>query len=164
MIEPVPERDHRGHFTRVFSTEEFLKQGLSAEVDQCSVSYNERALTLRGMHFQKAPFAEAKLVRCSKGRLFDVVVDLRPDSPTYCSWYGIELTENNWLMMFIPEGCGHGFLTLQQGTEVAYQISQPYRPEGAAGVRWDDPAFAIEWPARPEVISDRDLSFPDFRP
>ena len=131
-------------------------------VVQCSTSHNARTGTLRGVHYQTAPHGEAKLIRCVRGSMHDVVVDLRPDSPAYCRWVATEVSAENGRMVFAPAGVAHGFQTLADGTDVYYQISQPYVPEAARGVRWDDPAFAIAWPARPEVISSRDAAFPNF--
>lgn len=158
--------DERGSFARTFSAEDFAAQGLDPAVVQCSVSFNLRAGTLRGMHYQEAPHAESKLVRCSRGAIFDVAVDLRPESPTYCGWFGIELTPDNGRMLYIAEGLAHGFQTLADATEVQYQISREYVPSAAGGVRWDDPAFGIEWPrAQPGLtISERDRTYPDFTP
>jgi dTDP-4-dehydrorhamnose 3,5-epimerase len=132
---------------------------------QSSVSFNSRPGTLRGMHFQEAPHAEDKLVRCTRGAIYDVIVDLRPASPAYCRWFGIELTPDNGRELLIPKGCAHGFQTLLGDTEVHYQMSYPYVPGAGRGVRWDDPAFGIEWPsAGSRVMSERDASYPDFRP
>ncbi len=164
VVEPDLLEDERGSFARVWCRREFAEHGLCAELAQCSISWNRRAGTLRGMHHQLPPHAETKLVRVTSGAAFDVAVDLRPDSSTFRRWFGCELTEANRRMLYIPEGLAHGFLTLADGTEVVYQISAFHHPEAARGVRWDDPAFAIEWPARPVVISDRDRSYPDFEP
>lgn len=129
---------------------------------QCSVSLNVKKGTLRGVHLQAAPYGEAKLVRCTSGAIYDVVLDLRPQSATFKKWIGVNLTATNRYMLYIPEGCAHGFLTLEDNTEVFYQMSEFYHPEAARGVRWNDPAFQIAWPERVEVISERDRNYPDF--
>jgi dTDP-4-dehydrorhamnose 3,5-epimerase len=130
---------------------------------QASISFNAVRGTLRGLHWQDAPFAETKLVRCTRGAIHDVIVDLRPGSPTHARWLGVELTQDNHTMLYVPEGFAHGFITLADATEVAYQMSQVYAPEAAQGARYDDPAFAIRWPTEVRVISDRDRAWPDFR-
>ena len=161
----APERveDHRGFFARTWCEQEFAARGLADRWAQCSVSFNTRRGTLRGLHYQRAPHAEIKLVRCTAGALLDVVVDLRPESSTYLKHVAVELTASNRLMMYVPEGCAHGFQTLADGTEIFYQISVPYSAEHAAGVRWDDPAFGISWPNPDPIMSDRDREYPDFR-
>lgn len=165
VVEPEPIEDERGSFARVFDADEFAAHGLETAFVQWSVSFNERAGTLRGLHFQADPHAETKLVRCTRGALHDVVVDLRPDLPSFTRWAAVELTAENRVALYIPEGLAHGFQTLEDATEVFYAISEPYAPAAASGVRWDDPAFAIEWPAADErVMSDKDRSWPDFRP
>jgi dTDP-4-dehydrorhamnose 3,5-epimerase len=133
-------------------------------VAQCSISWNARKGTLRGMHYQAQPFAECKLVRCSAGAIYDVIVDLRPASPSYRKWFAAELTATNRRMLYIPEGFAHGFQTLVDGTEVCYQISESYRPEHSRGVRWNDPAFGIEWPIPDPILSARDRAFADHQP
>lgn len=165
LIEPERIADERGWFARTYDAGEFAERGLAPEIAQCSVSFNARAGTLRGMHFQAAPHGETKLVRCTRGAIFDVAVDLRRDSASYGSWAGVELTQENGRALLIPVGCAHGFQTLVDATEVLYQISTPYVPGAGRGVRWDDPAFGIEWPAPPSgtrIMSDRDASYPDF--
>jgi dTDP-4-dehydrorhamnose 3,5-epimerase len=162
VIEPERREDERGFFARTWDPEEFAQRGLNTELAQCSISYNRVRGTLRGLHYQAAPHAEAKLVRCTAGAIFDVVVDLRPDSPTFRGWFGVELSAENRLALYVPEDCAHGFLTLDDDSEVHYQISQSYMPEAARGVRWDDPAFAINWPGEVVVINERDRSYPDF--
>lgn len=159
LVEPEFAEDERGGFARIFSREEFLARGLDTFVEQCSISTNRQRRTLRGLHFQEGPDAEAKLVRCTAGRLFDVAVDVREDSPTYLRWVGVELSAANRLSVVIPRGFAHGFLTLEDDTEVLYQISVPYRPATARGIRWDDPQLGISWPDEPEVVSQRDASF-----
>src|SRR5215213_1742378 len=158
--------DERGWFARTFDAEEFRSRGMKLDIVQANASSNARAATLRGMHFQRAPHGEPKLVRCTRGAAWDVVVDLREDSPSYCRWFGIELSADNGQMLFIPEGLAHGFQTLEDHTELAYQMGALYVPESATGVRWDDPAFGIEWPEAPggRTITERDLTWPDFRP
>lgn len=154
--------DERGFFARTFCTNEFAIHGLNARIVQCSISFNRRRGTLRGLHYQAAPRAETKLVRCTRGAVYDVVLDLRGDSPTFRQWIGVELTEQKRNMVYIPEGCAHGFLTLADETEVFYQMSEFYALESARGVRWDDPAFRIDWPGKVEVISERDRTYPDI--
>lgn len=156
-------RDGRGFFARSWCRSEFEQCGLEPALVQCNISFNARKGTLRGMHFQTAPFAEAKLVRCTQGAIYDVVLDLRPESPTFKGWIAVKLTAENRNMVYIPKGCAHGFLTLQDETEVFYQMSEYYNAESARGVRWNDPAFGIAWPDRIEVISDRDQNYPDFK-
>lgn len=160
VVEPERLEDERGFFARTFSAEEFEAAGLNPAVTQCSVSYNRRPRTLRGLHYQEAPHAEAKLVRCTRGRVFDVAVDLRPVSPTYGEWTAVELSHSNHLAVYIPEECAHGFLTLEPNCELFYQISVAFRPEASRGVRWDDPLLGITWPASPEVMSARDRDLP----
>ncbi len=155
--------DERGFFARTWCRDEFAGHGLNSTLIQSSISFNARKGTLRGMHYQAAPFAETKVVRCTQGALYDVVLDLRPDSPTFKQWISAELTAANRDMLYIPEGCAHGFLTLADETEILYQMSQVYHAPSARGVRWNDPAFAIDWPAAVEVIADRDRTYPDFR-
>jgi dTDP-4-dehydrorhamnose 3,5-epimerase len=156
--------DERGWFARTFDSEEFKARGLNPEVAQCNASYNEHEGTLRGLHYQAQPHGESKLVRCVRGGIFDVAVDLRPQSPTYCRWHGVELSAENGLAFYIPAGLAHGFQTLTDGCEVLYQMGYPYVSEAASGVRWDDPVFAIDWPApsRARTISERDAGYPDF--
>jgi dTDP-4-dehydrorhamnose 3,5-epimerase len=167
VIELEPLRDERGSFARTFDAELFAAHGLDGQVAQCNTSFNARAGTLRGLHYQLPPHAEGKLVRCTRGRVFDVAVDLRPDSPTHRRWVGVELDADGVRCVFIPAGCAHGFQTLLDGSEVHYQMTAPYVPAAARGVRWDDPAFAIRWPDPPaggRVLSPRDRTFPDYAP
>jgi dTDP-4-dehydrorhamnose 3,5-epimerase len=164
LIEPEPIADERGFFARTWCREEFAANGLNPDLAQANISFNHRKGTLRGMHYQQPPHQEAKLVRCTRGAVFDVAVDLRPGSPTYRAWFGAELTDANRAMLYVPEGCGHGFLTLADDTEVAYQMSAPYAAAAARGVRWDDPAFGIEWPEEILVINERDRTYPDVAP
>jgi dTDP-4-dehydrorhamnose 3,5-epimerase len=164
LVDLEPIEDDRGFFARSWSPEEFAAQGLDTRVAACNVSFNRRAGTLRGMHFQAAPHGEVKLVRCTAGAIFDVVVDLRPASRTFRAWAGVELTARNRSALYIPEGFAHGFQTLQDDSEVLYQMGAPHVPGAARGVRWDDPAFGIEWPAPVSIMSPRDASYPDFTP
>ena len=164
LIEPEPIADERGFFARTFCRQEFADHGLNPELAQANVSFNHRKGTLRGMHYQQAPHQEAKLVRCTQGAIFDVVVDLRPDSPTYRAWFGTELSAGNRAMLYVPEDCAHGFLTLADDTEVAYQMSAPYVAAAGRGVRYDDPAFGIDWPGEVVVINERDRTYPDLDP
>jgi len=164
LISPEPIADHRGHFARIFCTEEFADHNLSTVFVQSSISYNHKKHTLRGLHYQSAPAAEAKLIRCTRGAIFDVILDLRRESPTYLAWQAFELTAENSQALFIPEYCAHGFLTLQDHTEVLYQMTTPHSPAHATGVRWNDPAFAIAWPEGEKIMSDRDATYPDYQP
>jgi dTDP-4-dehydrorhamnose 3,5-epimerase len=157
-----PKLDERGFFARTWCQKVFESRGLNPKVVQCSTSFNTRKGTLRGMHYQAPPYAEAKLVRCTRGAIYDVVVDLRPQSPTFKNWVAVALSAENHDMIYVPEGCAHGFLTMEDETEVFYQISEFYDAESARGVRWDDPAFQIDWPGKVEVISERDQSYPNF--
>lgn len=165
LVEPERIGDARGYFARSWCAEEFALHGLSPRLAQCSVSWNRSAGTLRGLHYQRAPHAESKLVRVTRGSVFDVIVDLRPASPTRHRWFAAELDADSGLMMYVPEGFAHGFQTLEDDTEVFYQISVPYHAESAAGLRWDDPALAIAWPAADRrIISARDQGFALLRP
>lgn len=160
IVESVPINDERGFFACTWNQEEFVLHGLNSRVVQTNVSFNGRRGTLRGLHFQISPHQEAKLLRCTAGSVYDVIVDLREDSPTLHRWIGVELSARNRLMLYVPEGFAHGYQTLEDNTEVAYQISEYYHPEAARGVRFDDPAFAIDWPLPVSVISERDRSHP----
>jgi dTDP-4-dehydrorhamnose 3,5-epimerase len=164
LIEPEPIADERGFFARAWSQEEFRAHGLASTLVQCSISFSRRKGTLRGLHYQAAPHEETKLVRCTQGAIWDVAVDLRRDSPSYLAWFGAELSAANHAMLYIPEGCAHGQLTLADDSEVYYQMSAPFVAEAARGVRFDDPAFGVEWPAPVEVVNQRDRTYPDFRP
>jgi dTDP-4-dehydrorhamnose 3,5-epimerase len=157
--------DERGWFARTFDREQFRAHDLHTEVVQCNISHNARRDTLRGMHYQAEPHGESKLVRCIRGSIFDVAVDLRPDSPSYCHWHSVELTAENGLALYIPAGLAHGFQTLAEDCEVLYEMGYRYVPEAARGVRYDDPAFAIRWPPPQKrlVVSPRDASYPDFK-
>jgi dTDP-4-dehydrorhamnose 3,5-epimerase len=156
--------DDRGFFARTFCEDDFARAGLAMRPGQINLSSNTHAFTLRGLHFQTAPHGESKVVQCVRGRIFDVTVDLRSDSPSYRRWFGIELAPDLRRMVFIPEGCAHGFLTLEQASDVFYLMGHPFVPEAGHGVRWNDPAFGIDWPAQPRIISPRDRSYPDFKP
>lgn len=163
VIEPEKFEDPRGFFARGFSQKEFLDHGLRAEFVEAGISFNLRRHTVRGMHFQAPPHAQAKLVRCTRGAIFDAMIDLRPGSPTYKQWFAQELTAQNRLMLYIPEGFAHGYQTLEDESEVFYQLSQSYAPASERGVRWNDPVFGITWPVTDGVImNDRDRSYPDF--
>jgi dTDP-4-dehydrorhamnose 3,5-epimerase len=155
--------DARGFFARTWCADEFADHGLVNRLVQANVSWNAEQGTLRGMHFQRPPHAETKLVRCTRGAVYDVIVDLRPDSETYKQWLGVELTDANRRALFVPEGFAHGYQTLAPDSEVIYQVSAAYAPKAEGGVRWDDPAFAIEWPDPDNaLLSDKDRSWPDF--
>jgi dTDP-4-dehydrorhamnose 3,5-epimerase len=160
LIEPEPHRDERGLFARTRCVKEFGEKGLVAEFVQDSVSFNEIAGTLRGMHYQAAPHPEIKVVRCTAGSIYDVILDMREGSPSYLKWVGKVLSADNRAALYIPEGCAHGFVTLEDRSEVFYQISEFHHPESARGVRWNDPAFGIEWPRQPARISQRDAEYP----
>jgi dTDP-4-dehydrorhamnose 3,5-epimerase len=163
VIEPELVHDERGFFARTWDTLEFERAGLDPTVVQCSLSFNRLQGTLRGMHYQEEPHEEAKLIRCDAGAIYDVAVDLRPTSSTFTRWVGVELTAENRRALYVPPGCAHGFLTLADRTQVHYQISAFYSPDASRGVRWDDPAFGILWPADVRVMNERDRSYPDFR-
>jgi len=162
IIEAEQLEDERGFFARSFCQKEFKKHGLNLHIVQSNISHNKKKGTLRGMHYQIAPYEEAKLVSCTRGVIYDVIIDLRPDSPTYCQWFAAELSSENCKMFYIPEGFAHGFQTLNDSSTVFYQMSASYQPEYARGVRWDDPAFGIKWPIRPAIISDKDKNIPDY--
>lgn len=163
VIDIEPQSDARGFFARSWSIEEFADRGLSTAMAHCSISFNERKGTLRGIHYQAAPFAEVKLVRCTAGAIMDVIVDLRPGSTTFTRWVAVELSADNRRQLYVPEGFGHGFQTLCDKSEVWYQISTAHMPESARGVRWNDALFAIDWPdPLNATMSERDRSYPDF--
>ena len=162
LIEPEPHHDERGFFARTFCTREFGAQGLETAFVQHSVSHSRLRGTVRGMHFQRAPHAEVKVVRCIAGAIRDVLVDLRPESPTFGRWEGFDLTAGNGRSLYVPKGVAHGFQTLEAETVVAYLISEFYAPEAASGVRHDDPAFGIDWPLSISAISEKDRNWPDF--
>ena len=154
--------DERGFFGRSWCKREMEEHGLNGNVVQTNVSFNKVKGTFRGMHFQRAPHQETKLVRCTRGAILDVIIDLRPSSPTYKKWIGVELTEQNHRMLYVPEDFGHGFVTLEDNTEVTYQVTQFYTPGAEGGLRWNDPAFGIQLPVTPTVISAKDAAWADF--
>ncbi|MBX6362668.1 MAG: dTDP-4-dehydrorhamnose 3,5-epimerase [Gemmatimonadetes bacterium] len=162
LLEQERHTDERGFFARVWCQREFEAHGLDGRLVQASVAYNATAGTLRGMHYQAAPAQEAKLVRCTRGAIYDVIIDLRPASPTYLQWLGVELRAGDGRALYVPPDFAHGYLTLEDGTEVSYFMSEFYAPELGRGVRWDDPAVGIEWPAPVRVISARDRAWPDL--
>ena len=162
IVEPEIFEDDRGFVALSWSEREFAAQGLNEKLVQCNISFNKFKGTLRGMHFQVDPFAQAKLVRCTAGAIYDVAVDLRRDSETFKQWIAVELSAENHLMLFIPEGLAHGFQTLADNTEVFYQMSGLYAPEHAGGVKWDDPALGIKWPLTTQIMIARDREYPDF--
>jgi dTDP-4-dehydrorhamnose 3,5-epimerase len=162
LITPTRSEDERGHFMRTWCREEFARAIGPVDFVQTSQSYNRRAGTLRGLHYQRAPYGEAKLVRCVRGAIYDVVADIRPTSPAYGQWIGVELTHENGQALFIPEGLAHGFQTLDDDSEVAYQISTEYRPEMAAGIRWNDRTLNVRWPLPVAIMSQRDMELPDL--
>jgi len=160
VIDPILREDSRGHFFRAWCLREFAEHGIDFIPVQGNMGFSLRRGTVRGMHFQGEPALEAKLIRCTRGRVFDVVVDLRPESPSYCKWYGTELTADNGRMLYIPERCAHGYQTLEDGTDLFYLTSQYYTPSAASGVRFDDPAFKVEWPLEVTVVSEQDRNWP----
>lgn len=164
VIELEPHHDDRGFFARVWCRRELEQEGLEAAVAQCSLSYNRRRGTLRGMHFQAPPREEVKIVRCVRGALHDVIIDLRPGSPTFTRHVAVELTADNRRALYVPKGFAHGFQTLEDGTEVFYQMSEFHSPDHARGLRFDDPAFDIEWPVPDPIVKERDRNWPDFDP
>ena len=164
IIDLKPIEDHRGFFAVSWSRLDFEEHGLNAEVVQCNLSFSHRAGTVRGMHWQEPPHAQAKLVRCTRGAIHDAIIDLRPGSPTFRQWVGVDLTADNRRMLFVPTGFAHGYQALEHDTEVSYQMSAYYHPASERGVRWDDPAFGLIWPREVTVISPRDRDYPDFVP
>jgi len=164
IIDPERAEDERGFFARSWCQREFAARGLSPNVVQCNISFNRKRGTLRGMHYQAKPYEEVKLVRCTMGALYDVIIDLRVTSPTFRHWVAVELTASNRRMLYIPGGFAHGFQTLEANTEVFYQMSEFYSPDLTRGVRWDDPAFGIQWPPGERIISERDRNYSDFIP
>ena len=162
LIEIKKIGDDRGYFGRAWCRQELEAQGLNAEIKQLNTSFSPFKGTLRGLHYQNAPHQEVKIIRCTQGRIFDVIVDLRPESSTFCEWIGYELSEENGRMLYVPEGCATGFLTLEDNCSMYYPTTAFYAPESATGIRYNDPAFGIEWPAPIEIISDQDRDRPDF--
>ena len=159
IIELEKLEDERGFFARTWDQKQFEECGLNSKLVQCDISFSKKKGTLRGLHYQIAPYEEAKLVRCTRGKIFDVVIDLRHESKTFKEWIGVELSVENYKILYVPEGLAHGFETLQDNTEVSYQMSEVYMPEYAKGVRWDDPLFKINWPLNMPIISKKDLSY-----
>lgn len=165
IVEPEKFEDERGFFGRSFSQKEFSRQGISTPPVESNISFNRKTHTIRGLHFQSAPHAQAKLVRCTRGAIYDVMIDLRSGSPTRGQWEAAELTANNHVMLYVPEGFAHGFQTLEDDSEVFYEVWDSYVPGSAGGIRWDDPAFGIRWPETREIVlNERDRTWPDFRP
>jgi dTDP-4-dehydrorhamnose 3,5-epimerase len=164
VIEVEPDADERGLFARTWCRRELEARGLETRVAQCSTSFNTRKGTVRGMHYQSSPCAETKIVRCTRGSVYDVIIDLRPDSPTFTRHFGIVLTPDDRKAVYVPPGFAHGFQTLEDNSEVFYQMSEFYSPEHSRGVRWNDPAFQVPWPPGDRIVSERDRSYPDFRP
>ncbi len=162
LIEPERFTDVRGFFAPAWTQAACAAHGITVPVAECNISYSLKRGTLRGMHFQTAPHAQAKLVRCTMGAIYDVIIDLRPALPTFKQWLGVELSARDRRMFYVPEGCAHGFQTLVDETEIVYQVSDVYAPEHAAGVRWNDPAFRIEWPLGTPILLPRDEQYPDF--
>ena len=162
LVRPDAQVDERGAFARTFCHATFAKEGLETGYRQCSTSFNTHKHTLRGMHYQVSPHEEVKLVRCTRGAACHVIVDLRPESDTFCKWARVELNSDNRNLLYVPAGVAHGFITLSDATEIFYQITTDYEPDSARGVRWDDPKFGIEWPATPTVVSERDAAWPDY--
>lgn len=162
IIKLEPLGDERGFFARSFCQKEFEEHGLNFGIVQCNLSYNKKKGTLRGMHYQIAPYEETKLVSCVRGAIYDVIIDLRESSPTYRQWFAVELTAENYKMLYISAGFAHGIQTLEDNTVVFYQMSEFYHPESARGVRWDDPAFGVKWPIKNHIISAKDRGFPDY--
>lgn len=164
LIHQARIKDDRGFFARIWSREEFAAHGLATAIVHCNTSYNRRRGTLRGMHWQQPPYAETKLVRCTAGTIHDVIVDLRPESPTYGRHFGATLSATEGTMLYCPERFAHGFITLTDDVEIAYQMSEVYSPDHTRGARWNDPFFAIGWPLEPTVMAERDRTFPDYAP
>lgn len=162
LIEPEPFTDERGFFSRIWCEKEFAENGLVAEIKQTNISYNHRAGTLRGMHYQVDPYQEIKIIRCTRGAIYDVIIDLRRNSPTFGRWYGVELNEDNHRMLYVPKDFAHGYQTLADDTEVTYQVSQYYTPGAEEGIRWDDPQFRIAWPMPVSVISSKDAGWANY--
>jgi len=164
IIEPERYEDERGFFARTWCQREFEQHGLSTRLAQCNISFNKHKGTLRGMHYQVAPYAEVKLVRCTMGAIYDVIIDLRPHAPTFMRHVAVVLSAENRRMLYVPEGFAHGFQTLENNSEVFYQMSEFYTQARGCGVRWDDPAFGVQWPEAERIIIDRDRYYPDFTP
>ncbi len=163
VIEVQKIQDERGFFGRSWCANEMKEHGLNAEVRQANTSLSKQKGTLRGMHFQRDPYQETKLIRCTHGKIYDVIIDLRPRSETYRQWFGVELSRDNYKMLYVPEDFAHGFITLEDDSEVTYLVTQFYTPGAEGGIRWNDPLFAIDWPAEPVVISEKDGAHPDYK-
>jgi dTDP-4-dehydrorhamnose 3,5-epimerase len=162
IVELEKVEDERGFFALSWSRDEFARRGLESQFPECNISFNHKKGTLRGMHYQEAPHGQAKIVRCTMGAIYDVIIDLRAGSPTFKQWVGVELTASNRRMVYVPKDFAHGFQTLENETEVFYQMSAPYFPDSGRGVRWNDPAFGIEWPEDERIIIARDSEYPDL--
>ncbi len=162
VVTMEPLRDGRGYFARTFCRKEFEAHGIEVDMVQCNISFNRLEGTLRGMHFQREPVSESKLVHCHRGSVYDVIVDIRPDSPSYLQYFGLELTRENMKALFVPSGFAHGFLTLEDNTEISYTMDEFYAPECASGLRFDDPALGIDWPMPPKIVSEKDQNWPPF--
>lgn len=163
IIELEKHEDHRGFFSRAFCKKEFEEHGLEHQVVQCNFSKSRKKGTLRGMHYQDVPHSEVKMVRCMSGAIYDVIVDIRKDSPSYMKWFGVKLTEENYKMLYIPKGLAHGFQTLKEDSVIFYMVTEYYNKESEGGVRWDDPAFNINWPLQVTDISEKDKSYSDYK-
>jgi dTDP-4-dehydrorhamnose 3,5-epimerase len=163
IIELEKKTDERGFFARAWDKKKFEEHGLNSKLIQCNISFNKKKGILRGMHYQIAPYEEAKLIRCTKGKIFDVVIDLRSKSNTFKQWFGIEISDENYKMLYVPEGFAHGFQTLEDNTEVFYQMSEMYMPDYVRGVRYNDEIFNIGWPITPTIISEKDRIYPSFK-
>ncbi len=162
IVELEKKEDHRGFFARSWDIKEFDSHGLNSNLVQCNISFSKKRGTLRGMHYQKNPFEESKLIRCTKGKIFDVIIDLRPSSETFKKWLGVELTEENYKMLFVPEGFAHGYQSLVDNSEIVYQVSEFYTPNSESGIHWNDPSFKIGWPIEEKVITEKDDSWKPF--
>jgi dTDP-4-dehydrorhamnose 3,5-epimerase len=162
VIELEKREDHRGFFARTWDEKEFEKHNLNSNLVQCNVSFSKKCGTLRGMHYQKKPFEESKVIRCTKGKIFDVIIDLRSSSSTFKKWFGVELTEENYKMLYVPEGFAHGFQSLEDNSEIIYQVSEFYTPNSELGIHWNDPAFNITWPIEEKIITEKDNSWKLF--
>ena len=162
IIELEKREDHRGFFARTWDKKEFEEHNLNSNLVQCNVSFSKKCGTLRGMHYQKNPFEESKVIRCTKGKIFDVIIDLRSSSSTFKKWFGVELTEENYKMLYVPEGFAHGFQTLEDNSEIIYQVSEFYTPKSELGIHWNDPAFNITWPIEEKTITEKDNSWKLF--
>ena len=162
VIELEKREDHRGFFARTWDKKEFEEHNLNSNLVQCNVSFSKKCGTLRGMHYQKKPFEESKVIRCVKGKIFDVIIDLRTSSSTFKKWFGVELTEENYKMLYVPEGFAHGFQTLEDNTEIIYQVSEFYTPNSELGIHWNDHAFNITWPIEEKIITEKDNAWKVF--